>query len=64
MIWNGTDICRLLGRYLQCWMEHYFKDLVAKTERYAQQSPQSRFKDEKEHCAKLFMHLMFRGQVQ
>ena len=29
MVWKGTDICCLLSRYLQCWMEHYFKDLVA-----------------------------------
>ena len=31
-----------------------FKDLVAETERCAQQSPQSQFKDEKEHCMKVF----------
>ena len=45
-------------------MEHYFKDLVAEAERCAQQSPQSRFKDEKEHYVKVFKHLMFRSQVQ
>ena len=63
MVHRGSDIRLLLTRHLENWRCNNFDDLVTETERCARQLPHPRYKDEKDHCIKIFTRLMLRGQV-
>ena len=64
MVHKGTDIHRLINRYLQQWKDDIFDELVTDTERCARQLPRSKFRIEKNHCVKVFTRLMLQGQVR
>jgi len=58
MVWKDIDIHHLLSRRLQLWKKCVFDGLATESERCARQLPCSRFKDKKDHCVKVFTHLM------
>ena len=60
---KGTDIHRLINRCLQQRKEGIIDELDTDCERCKRQLPYSKFKNEKDHCVKVFEHLMLRGQV-
>ena len=64
MVHKGTDICQLISRHLQQWKDGIFDELVTDSERCARQLPCSKFRNEKDHCVKVFTCLMLRGKVQ
>jgi len=63
MVHRGTDIHRLLTRSLKDWKECNFDEFVAEFEWCARLLPQTRCKDKKDHCVKVFIRLIFQGQV-